>query len=234
MDIKSLIFLAIIVFRNGLSFGQSDAVVYQNLLGNKVVLINKSDSLWLQNPVSKKSIMTYIETNADYSTTPRFIANAKFDGTYGFVKVRLLNDSICDIYSDISDFNFGLCKIERQLNHPRNGSKIDIFDFVPRRPLNSVINKEEVNAENIERRVIVNHAIVADYDIEFDSKLSLKLSINSDGDVVSAVCIKARSTFTDQKVIDDITSRIVQQMKYSKSSRTEIEYSFFTIQLMSD
>jgi hypothetical protein len=224
LDFKSLIFLVVIVFRNSISFGQSDAVVYQNLLGNKVVLINKSDSLWLKNPVSKKSIMTYVETNADYSTTPRFIANAKFDGTYGFVKVRLLNDSICDIYSDISDFNFGLCKIERQLNHPRNGSKIDIFDFVPRRPLNSVINKEEVNAENIERRMIVNHAIVADYDIEFDSKLSLKLSINSDGDVVSAVCIKARSTFTDQKVIDDITSRIVQQMKYSKSSRTEIEY----------
>jgi len=235
VDYKLLILFAIIILRHGQSFGQKETVVYQNLLGNKVVLVNETDSLWLQNPINKKSIMTYVETNSEYSTTPRFIANAKFDGIYGFVKVRLVNDSICDIYSDISDFNFGLCKIEKKLNHRSNGSKIDIFDYVPRNTVSSEIKKEEgIGTEKMDIRTIVNQPILPDYDIEFDSKLFLKLATNAEGDVVSAVCIKARSTFTDQKVIDDITNRIVQQMKYSKTSNTEIEYSFYTIEFMSD
>lgn len=251
-----LILLHIVSF---VGFGQSnDTITYKNEASKKVRMVIMGDSLWLQNYESKKSLITYLNYEAmEVEGLAFYVGKTKVNGKELDVTIQFLDGSICTIDSENLDFNFRICKEEskyidklspfgvEEKNSKRsdsNGSENQFEtvetntngDFETGKGVFGNDEGIENGTEKIKRRIIVNRIIMPDYDVEFDYKLCLKLGINSDGDVVSAVCNKARSTFTDQKVIDDITSKIIQQMKYSKSVKTEIEYTFFTIQLISD
>jgi hypothetical protein len=59
----------------------------------------------------------------------------------------------------------------------------------------------------------------------------LKLSINSNGDVFSATCIKSKSTCTDQRIIDKVISEVIRQVKYKKDPGSATAYAFYTVQI---
>jgi len=67
------------------------------------------------------------------------------------------------------------------------------------------------------------------YDTDYDCKIHLKLSINSNGDVFAATCIKSKSTCTDQQIINQVISEIIKQVKYEKSVGSSVTYAFYTV-----
>jgi hypothetical protein len=69
------------------------------------------------------------------------------------------------------------------------------------------------------------------YDTDYDCKIHLKLSINSNGDVFAATCIKSKSTCTDQNIINKVIAEVIKQVKYDKDADSEIVYSFYTVQI---
>lgn len=69
------------------------------------------------------------------------------------------------------------------------------------------------------------------YDIEFDSKIMLKLTINANGDVVSAVSVKSGTTCTDPKIINQVISEVMKQVKYKKEPGAGMVFAFYTVQI---
>ena len=75
----------------------------------------------------------------------------------------------------------------------------------------------------------LNDATLPTYYTDYDCKIHLKLSINSNGDVFTATCIKSKSTCTDQQIINQVISEIIKQVKYEKSVGTSVNYAFYTV-----
>ncbi len=67
------------------------------------------------------------------------------------------------------------------------------------------------------------------YDVDYDCSVSFKLSINENGDVESASCIKSKTTCTDQQIINQVISEIIKQVKYEKSIGSSVTYAFYTV-----
>jgi len=80
-------------------------------------------------------------------------------------------------------------------------------------------------------RTRLNDASLPSYDTDFDAKIHLKLSINSNGDVFSATCIKSKSTCTDQRIIDKVIAEVIRQVKYKKDPGAATAYAFYTVQI---
>jgi hypothetical protein len=80
-------------------------------------------------------------------------------------------------------------------------------------------------------RVRVNEVSLPSYDIEFDSNINLKLTINANGDVVSASCIKSKTTCTDQRIINQVISEVMKQVKYKKEAGAGMVFAFYTVQI---
>lgn len=80
-------------------------------------------------------------------------------------------------------------------------------------------------------RTRLNDASLPSYDTDFDSKIHLKLSINSNGDVFAATCIKSKSTCTDQRIINQVIAEVIRQVKYKKDPGSGTVYAFYTVQI---
>jgi len=80
-------------------------------------------------------------------------------------------------------------------------------------------------------RTRLNDASLPSYDTDFDAKIHLKLSINSNGDVFAATCIKSKSTCTDQRIINQVIAEVMRQVKYKKDSGSATVYAFYTVQI---
>ena len=80
-------------------------------------------------------------------------------------------------------------------------------------------------------RTRLNDATLPSYDTDFDSKIHLKLSINSNGDVFAATCIKSKSTCTDQRIINQVIAEVMKQVKYKKDPGSGTVYAFYTVQI---
>jgi len=81
-------------------------------------------------------------------------------------------------------------------------------------------------AEKGKERVRLKNAKLPDYQTDFDAKIHLKLSINTNGDVFAAYYIKSNSTCTDQNIINKVIAEVISQVKYSVDSK--ITYAYYT------
>jgi hypothetical protein len=80
-------------------------------------------------------------------------------------------------------------------------------------------------------RTRLNDATLPSYDTDFDSKIHLKLSINANGDVFAATCIKSKSTCTDQRIINQVIAEVMRQVKFKKDPGSGTVYAFDTVQI---
>ena len=80
-------------------------------------------------------------------------------------------------------------------------------------------------------RTRLNDAILPSYDTDFDSKIHLKLSVNANGDVFAATCIKSKSTCTDQSIINQVIAEVIRQVKFKKDLGSGTVYAFYTVQI---
>lgn len=80
-------------------------------------------------------------------------------------------------------------------------------------------------------RIRVNDVSLPSYDIEFDSNINLKLTINANGDVVNASCIKSKTTCTDQRIINQVINEVMKQVKYKKEAGAGMVFMYYTVQI---
>jgi hypothetical protein len=80
-------------------------------------------------------------------------------------------------------------------------------------------------------RIRLNDVTLPKYDTDFDSKIYLKLSINSNGDVFAATCIKSITTCTDQRIINQVISEVIRQVKYKKDPGSGTVYTNYSVQI---
>jgi len=80
-------------------------------------------------------------------------------------------------------------------------------------------------------RTRLNDASLPSYDTDFDSRIHLKLTINSNGDVVNASIIQSKTTCTDQRIINQVIAEVKRQVKYKKDPGAGLVYAFYTVQI---
>jgi hypothetical protein len=85
-------------------------------------------------------------------------------------------------------------------------------------------------ASDLERLIISNVSLPL-YDIDFDSNILLKLTVNANGEVVAAISIKAKTTCSDQSIINQVINEVKQQVKYKKESGAGLVNTFYTVEI---
>lgn len=234
MKHKILLILQLIFSYVG--FGQSDTITYTNEASKKVKMVIMGDSLWLQNNESKKSVMTYLDYEAlEVEGLALYVGKHKAKGNEFDVTVQFLDDSVCTIDSEISEFNFGLSKEEVKQKHKNNpfGSGGDGTNggFGTGNGKENGINegsgigsgkteRKRLNDPNIDQIQTVENVVV-----------HLKLTVNENGEVVSASNVISKTTTSDQRIISQVISAVKQQVKYQKSIGSSLQTVYLTVRL---
>jgi len=80
-------------------------------------------------------------------------------------------------------------------------------------------------------RVRLNDPTLPQYNTQYDSKVYLQLTINGNGEVVNAKCIKSKSTCSDQSIINDVIRQVIKQVKYKKDPNTALAITYITLNI---
>ena len=78
-------------------------------------------------------------------------------------------------------------------------------------------------------RIRINDPIFPKYNTDVDLKIHLKLTVSGDGAVSTAVCIKSKTTTTDQTIINDVIRQVIRQVKYKKDPEGRPAYCYLTV-----
>ena len=81
------------------------------------------------------------------------------------------------------------------------------------------------------RRVRLNEPNIENLNSDVDAEISLKLTINSDGDVVSAQNITSKTTTSNQILINKVIDAVKKQVKYNKEPGAPLSTTFMTISI---
>ncbi len=81
-------------------------------------------------------------------------------------------------------------------------------------------------------RVRLNNAVIPQYDIDFDSNIHLQLTINANGEVVTAKCITSKTTCSDQRIINQVINEVIRQVRYKKEIGAGLIYTFYTVKIL--
>ena len=75
-------------------------------------------------------------------------------------------------------------------------------------------------------RIRINDPVLPTYNTDVDLKIHLKLTVTGDGVVSTGVCIKSKTTTTDQTIINDVIRQYIRQVRYNKdpNGKTTINY----------
>ena len=85
---------------------------------------------------------------------------------------------------------------------------------------------------NGQSRLRINNASLPLYDIDFDSNIHLQLTVNANGEVVAAKCIKSKTTCSDQRIINQVINEVIRQVKYKKENGAGLIYTFYTVKIL--
>ena len=80
-------------------------------------------------------------------------------------------------------------------------------------------------------RIRINDPIFPKYNTDVDLKIHLKLTVSGDGAVSTAVCIKSKTTTTDQTIINDVIRQVIRQVKYKKDPEGRPAYCYLTVKV---
>jgi uncharacterized protein (TIGR02145 family) len=81
-------------------------------------------------------------------------------------------------------------------------------------------------------RIRLNNVTLPNYESDFDCRIGLKLQVNAEGQVVNVRIINSVTTCSDERIINDIKSRILREVKYNKDPGTGIVELDYTIKLI--
>ncbi len=93
-----------------------------------------------------------------------------------------------------------------------NGSKVDSFG-------------------DVKYRIRINDPILPKYNTKVDLKVHLKLTVDGEGNVVNAECIKDKTTTDDQTIINDLIRQVIRQVKYKKDPEGKLAYCYLTVKV---
>ena len=85
---------------------------------------------------------------------------------------------------------------------------------------------------NGESRLRISNANLPQYDIDYESNIHLQLTVNANGEVVAAKCIKSKTTCSDQRIINQVINEVISQVKYKKESGAGLVYTFYTVKIL--
>lgn len=77
-------------------------------------------------------------------------------------------------------------------------------------------------------RVRLNNVVLPQYNVDIDSRVGLRLTINAEGAVVNARSIKSVTTCTDISIVNDVIRLVRQQVHYNKDAgapMVEVDYT---------
>jgi hypothetical protein len=80
-------------------------------------------------------------------------------------------------------------------------------------------------------RIRINDPVLPKYNTDIDLKVHLKLTVSGSGDVTNAVCIKSKTTTTDQSIINDVVRQVIKQVRYKKDPKDRPAFCFFTVKV---
>lgn len=80
-------------------------------------------------------------------------------------------------------------------------------------------------------RIRINDPILPKYNTDFNLKIHLKVLVSGDGAVSTAVCIKSKTTTTDQTIINDVILQFIRQVKYKKDPEGRPAYCYTTVKV---
>lgn len=81
-------------------------------------------------------------------------------------------------------------------------------------------------------RLRINNASLPQYDIDYESNVHLQLTINANGEVVAAKCIKSKTTCSDQRIINQVINEVLRQVRYKKEIGAGLAYTFYTVKIL--
>lgn len=80
-------------------------------------------------------------------------------------------------------------------------------------------------------RVRLNNVDLPQYDVDFDSQIRMKLTVNANGDVIAATPIKSGTTCTDQRIINQVVTEVKRQVRYKKEPGAGLVYTYYTVEI---
>jgi hypothetical protein len=99
-------------------------------------------------------------------------------------------------------------------------------------PGNSDGGEDGLGKGNGEARLRISNVNLPIYDIDYDVTIHLQLTINENGEVVAAKCIKSKTTCTDQRIINQVINEVMKQVKYKKEIGAGLVYDFYTVKIL--
>ena len=80
-------------------------------------------------------------------------------------------------------------------------------------------------------RIRIKDPILPRYNTDVDLKVHLKLIVAGDGSVINAVCIKSKTTTTDQTIINDVIREVKKQVLYKKDPEGRSGVCYYTVNI---
>ena len=80
-------------------------------------------------------------------------------------------------------------------------------------------------------RIRINDPVLPKYKTDTDLKILLKLTVSGDGSVTEVVCVKNKTTTTDQTIIDDVIKQVIRQVKYTKDPEGKSSYCYLPVKV---
>jgi uncharacterized protein (TIGR02145 family) len=99
-------------------------------------------------------------------------------------------------------------------------------------PGNSDGGEDGLGKGNGEARLRISNVNLPIYDIDYDVTIHLQLTINENGEVVAAKCIKSKTTCYDQRIINQVINEVMRQVKYKKENGAGLVYTFYSVKIL--
>jgi hypothetical protein len=87
------------------------------------------------------------------------------------------------------------------------------------------------NGEGVKARIRLNDPNTEGIESDQNAKISMKLTINSEGDIIKIENIVAKTTTTNQSIINQVLANVKAQVKYNKKDGAAPEVVFLTVNL---
>ena len=82
-------------------------------------------------------------------------------------------------------------------------------------------------------RILISTPSIPQYEINYDCKISLKISLNEQGRATGVQVVKKETNCNSQTIIKDVIDRVKRTILYNKKLENALDYAFFTIKIES-
>jgi hypothetical protein len=95
-------------------------------------------------------------------------------------------------------------------------------------------NSDPGDEEPKKRKSIIrkNEVSLPQFHIDYLSYIHLKLTVNANGEVLAAECIKSKTNCSDQSIINQVIKEVIRQVKYNKENGADLIHTFYTVEIL--